>query len=136
MKKLGVIFCALVLTACASAPSWKGMSESEIAAWKEMGVTVEQVGAYVKAGLTHPQVQEWLANGFSEQKDIINWASANFTPEQAASWRDVNFNLNDAIAWAAEKFMPQEASDWRKSGFDLRDAISNREKGLQPVDSD
>ena len=133
MKNIVILLFAIILTSCASTPSWKGMSESEIAAWKEMGVSVEQVGAYVKAGLSHPQVQDWISNEFKDQKSIIEWASANFKPEQAAQWRDVNFNLNDAIAWAAKKFSPQEASEWRKSGFDLDDAQGNRDKGLQPV---
>ncbi|MFD2167877.1 hypothetical protein ACFSJY_16610 [Thalassotalea euphylliae] len=133
MKKLGIIAFSVMLAACASAPSWKGMSESEIAAWKDMGVTVEQVGAYVKAGLSHPQVQEWLTNGFTEQKSILAWSGANFKPEQAASWRDVNFNLEDAMAWAAEKFTPADAKAWRDGGFELEDALDNREKGLQPV---
>ncbi len=133
MRKIAFICFTLFLVACSSTPSWKGMSESEISSWKNIGVTVEQVAVYTKAKMSPDQVNEWFEQGFTNSKEIIAWASSNFSAEDASGWKSSGFNMEDAIDWAENKFTFAEAKEWRDAKFDLDDAISNRAKGLSPV---
>lgn len=133
MNKALIFIIVAILSACASAPSWEGMSESEISEWKNIGVTVEEVSKYAKAGLDATEVKSWLDNKFTQQSDILAWAGAKFTADSAMAWRDVKFTLEDAIAWSKNKFSPQEAMEWKKANFTLSEAESNRSKGLTPV---
>ena len=50
--------CAALLSACASAP-WAGMSETEIAAWKEAGFTAQNAHGWKEKGFTPQQAGEW-----------------------------------------------------------------------------
>lgn len=133
MKNVWILLTIIVLTACASAPSWKNMSESEISDWKSIDVSVEQVGKYVKAGLSQPQVKAWIDSGFTEQDSIIAWSQAKFKPKSAKEWRDINLTLETASKWQLQKFSPAEAQSWMNGGFNLDDAVTNRSKGLSPV---
>jgi hypothetical protein len=102
-----VITCALILlTACSSAPSWKGLTESEIAAWKDAGFTPESAKDWRKLGLKAREARAWVKGGFDE---------------------------DEAEDWIKEKFSEREASAWKKGGFSLKEAVRDRAKGLQPI---
>jgi hypothetical protein len=106
-NKFAALFSiVLLVSACASAPAWKGMSEDEIASWKAM--SVEPAAA-----------QEWRKGGF--------------TPYSAEAWMRAGFKAENAVKWAAEKFTAEEAQNWRVGGFSLDQAVENRGKGLTPV---
>ncbi|WP_041421814.1 hypothetical protein [Shewanella sediminis] len=109
MKKLSTAMIILMLSACASAPApatWKGMSERDISAWKNIGFNAELAQA---------------------------WHGAGFTPEQSSEWSKAGFKLNSAMEWKNQSFNTEEASNWQLGGFDLETAVKSREKGLSPV---
>ncbi|OUS32723.1 hypothetical protein A9Q98_00970 [Thalassotalea sp. 42_200_T64] len=133
MRKFLILFFMVLLSACASAPSWEGMSESEISNWKDIGVTVDQVDTYVEAGMKPEQVKVWFEQGFNNANEIIPWASNKFTPEDAAGWKASGLSVEGAFQWASNKFSYSEAKMWRDENFELDDAIDNRAKGLSPV---
>ena len=57
----------LALSACASAPAtWKGMSERDIAAWKDIGFNAEQAQAWKGAGFNAEQSSGWV-----QRQDLI-----------------------------------------------------------------
>jgi hypothetical protein len=97
---------ALLVTACASTPSWKNMSEDEIASWKALN-------------LEPAAAQQWRKGGFS--------------PANAETWIKSGFKYEGAANWARENFSPEDARAWKDGGFSLKDAVSNRAKGLTPV---
>ncbi|RRJ82796.1 hypothetical protein [Aestuariirhabdus litorea] len=102
------VFCALVLVGCASTPSWEGLSESDIAAWKSAGFTVESA-------------------------DL--WRDYNFSAVEAQSWSQQGFDPEEAAEWSKESFSADEASRWKGAEFDLDTAIEERAKGLAPIES-
>ncbi|WP_411991524.1 hypothetical protein [Agarivorans sp. DSG3-1] len=132
MRILSVAFGLLLLVACSSTPTWDGMSESEIAAWKEIGVNVEQVQTYVRAGMSQPQVKEFIDQKFTDPAQITSWGQT-FTAFDARGWIDSGFDLTAAKDWAANKFSFEEAAAWASADFDLDGAKKNRDKGLTPV---
>jgi hypothetical protein len=106
MKKLLSGLLALFLVACASAPSWQGMSEREISQWKAIG-------------FDSTQAQNWRVRGFG--------------PTESDGWIKANFNLDTATIWAKESFNVEEAQVWSEAGFEIEEAVTNRSKGLTPV---
>ncbi|MCL1046295.1 hypothetical protein L2737_13335 [Shewanella electrodiphila] len=109
MNKLIVILVACLLYGCASAPTWKGMSERDIAEWKAIGFDAAQA-------------QTWSKKGFNA--------------EQSQLWSKASFDVESAMDWSKEKFNPEEAATWKQAGFKLDDAIDDRAKGLTPVKMD
>lgn len=110
MKKISSLIVVLILTACASAPAtWKGMSERDISAWKEIGFNAEKAQA---------------------------WRGSGFTPEQSSRWSTAGFNLENAGLWSKQSFNAEEAKNWNTGGFDLENAVESRDKGLTPVKAD
>ena len=65
---------AALLLACAS-PPWAGMSETDIAAWKEAGFTAEKAQA---------------------------WSGKGFTPQLAGEWGQKGFGLDAAVEWKSK----------------------------------
>lgn len=128
-----ILSLALMLGACASTPTWEGMSESEIAAWKAMDLTAESAQKFSRAGLSSDDVAAWREAGLTGTDAILAWSKTGWKPESAASWLERDFDLETASEWAKERFTAEEASVWMKSGFDLDQAMDNREKGLTPV---
>jgi hypothetical protein len=99
----------LLLTACASTPTWHDMSERDIADWKSIGFDAEAAQ---------------------------NWKSDGFTPEQAGGWSEAKFSREEAKNWAKESFNAEEATNWKQGGFDLDAAKDARKKGLTPVEEE
>ncbi|WP_426415338.1 hypothetical protein [Aestuariirhabdus sp. LZHN29] len=109
MKKLtgfGLALCVLVLAGCASKATWEGMSEGDIAAWKDAGFSVEAAQM---------------------------WRDEKFDQTAAEAWRDQGFEPEEAAKWSKEKFTAEEAGSWKAAEFELRDAIDNRSQGLTPI---
>ena len=127
------VLIAVLIAGCAGAPSWKGMSESEIAAWKAMDVNAETAQKFTRAGLSSDDVDAWRDAGLSATDAILAWNEAGWKPEAAASWIQHQFSVGAAKEWAAEKFSASEARNWFDAGFSLKQAVENRNKGLTPV---
>lgn len=101
------IFSAiLIIGGCSSTPTWEGMSQADITAWKALG----------------------LDAGASQ-----DWSAIGLTPSQAGDWIAANIDVNTASEWASEQFTATEATDWTKGGFNLKQAIKSRSDGLRPV---
>jgi hypothetical protein len=103
-----ILAASLLLLAGCSTPTWEGMSENEIAAWKDIGFDAAVA-------------QEWVEDGF--------------TPEMASGWVKANFSREDAKDWSEEKFTAEQAVSWKQADFTLKSAIDTRAKGLAPVQS-
>lgn len=127
---LGVL---MVVIGCASAPTWEGMSESQISAWRDIGVEAEWAQKFTKAGLDSADVAAWRAAGISAGEDILDWAEEGFSATEGGEWVADGFDLETASEWREEKFSASEAKAWRDADFSLRSAISERKKGLSPV---
>jgi len=130
---LVILFCSGLLAACSSTPTWKGMSENEIAAWRTMGVEAAEAQTYRKAGLDYSAIEAWRGAGLSNSEAILDWHKAGWTPETAKPWLNARFDLESAIEWQKEKFTATQARKWVDGGFSLRKAKENRAKGLAPV---
>jgi hypothetical protein len=126
------VSCALLAAACA-APPWEGMSESQIAAWRGVGVESQWARTYGKAGLEPADVKAWTGAGIPAGKDILAWKDAGFEPAEAGDWAKNGFDLNAAVAWKKQKFSATEATTWHRAGFSVGDAADERAKGLAPV---
>jgi hypothetical protein len=123
----------LLLSGCASTPSWKGMSEDQIAAWRALDIEAAEAQAYRKAGIDTGDVEDWREAGLSAGDAILAWHEAGWTPAMAAPWLNKQFGLELATEWSGEKFTADQAREWIDAGFSLREAIANRSKGLAPV---
>lgn len=132
-KALPVFLAALLLTACASAPTWEGMTESEIAGWKGINVDVASAQKFRKAKMSSSTVEAWQSAGLGATQAILDWNSAGYTPTTGAPWIGKGFDLKTARAWTADKFTAQEARAWMDADFTLKEAVKNRNKGLTPV---
>lgn len=126
----------MLLGACASVPNWEGMSEAEIADWKELNVGPGDAQKYSKAGLDPKAVSLWHDNGIKTADSVLAWKKAGFSPEEAGVWDGKGFTVNEALQWHKEEFTAQDAYDWKKAGFSLQDSIKNRGKGLMPIPPD
>ncbi|MEM8563226.1 MAG: hypothetical protein AAGF57_13365 [Pseudomonadota bacterium] len=109
LKIIAVVFVSLIIGACSSTPTWEGMSQTEIAQWKQ-------------AGFDPGTAQSWSKKGF--------------TAADASSWRNGGFDLDKATDWKEEKFTADEAKAWKAGGFNLDEAVEDRAKGLQPVQAE
>lgn len=108
MRKLILTACtSALLFACASTPTWEGMSEETIAAWKANGLDAGQAQFYTEEGISAQVYGEWKAVNITDSDVILEWTEEKFTASKAKAWID--------------------------GGFDLDDAIENRAKGLTPV---
>ncbi len=123
----------LVVAGCASTPTWEGMSESQIAAWRDIGVEAEWAQKFTKAGLSSSDVAAWRAAGISEGEAILDWAQEGFSAQEGGEWVKDGFDLETAADWREENFSASEAKAWRDADFSLRSAVSERKKGLSPV---
>lgn len=103
---LTALFAVSILAACSSTPTWEGMSQTDIAGWKDLGLNAEMAQKYVK-------------NGF-DLATATPWVNANIDPKTAAEWTRFKFSAEEAVAWIG-------------GGFDLEAARDNRAKGLNPV---
>jgi hypothetical protein len=128
-----LLLCLALLTSCASTPNWKGMSEEEISAWREMNVQAGEAQSFRKAGLSTDAVATWHAAGLASSEAILDWNEAGWNAATAGPWLDNQFDLETAIEWSKERFTPSQARAWIDGGFSLREAIANRAKGLAPV---
>jgi hypothetical protein len=133
ITSLTTALLSLVLAACASAPTWQGMSESEISGWKALSVDVASAQEFRKAGLSAAAVEQWREAGLTTTDAILAWNESGYTPETAGPWVRQGFDLATSADWTEQKFTAEEARVWVDSGFSLKQAIDNREKGLTPV---
>lgn len=106
VRAVWLAMVAAALGACASAPPWGDMPESEIAAW-------------LAGGFEPDAAQTWKADGFSVG--------------EAKAWRDAGFEPNEAMNWKRRSFSSAEATAWKQAGFDLDKATEDRARGLQPI---
>ena len=134
LNHLGLVLAAMLLSACASTPTWEGMSETEIADWKELHVGPGDAQAYREAGLETKAVSQWMDNGFKSAKAVLAWQKAGFTAAKAGAWNSKGFSLDQAVEWKQESFSPDEANEWKTAGFNLQDSIDSRKKGLTPIE--
>lgn len=132
-KMIYFFISVLFLGACATAPTWKGMSESDIAAWQGLDVDAKMAQTYIKSGLNPNDVANWHAAGINSSDSILEWHSKKFNSNEAANWIHQQFSSDEAVRWKKENFKPEEAGKWKSANFDLQEAIKNREKGLQPI---
>lgn len=132
-KLISISFLLLFVGACASTPTWEGMSESEIAAWQQLGYDAGAAHTFQKAGLSTTDAEGWHSSGITSSEAILTWHGKGFASDEAAKWIQHQFSVAGAESWKKEKFTPDEAGKWKSAGFSLKDAIKNREKGLQPI---
>lgn len=132
-RRISILLIVLLAGACASTPTWKDMSESDIAAWQELGIDAGGAQQFVKAGLNAADVKGWYEAGIASSDAILAWHGKGFTSNEAANWSQQQFSVDQAVQWKKENFEPEEAGKWKSAEFDLDDAIKNREKGLQPI---
>jgi hypothetical protein len=101
------IFSAiLIIGGCSSTPTWEGMSQDDITAWKALGL---------------------------DAAASQDWSAAGLTPTQAGAWIAANIDVKTASKWVGEQFTATEATEWTQGGFDLKQAIKSRSDGLRPV---
>ena len=105
-KSLMILAVALMLVACASS-TWDNMSESDIATWKELGVSMDDANEMNEEGIYAKEFGEWKAVKITDMDSILEWKE--------------------------EKFNATEAGRWAQANFDVDEAIEARGKGLQPV---
>src|SRR4030095_14076524 len=130
-KRLCVaVSVALLCVGCASSPTWKGMSESQIATWRAAGIEAGWAQKLTKAGIDAPTYVEWKNAGIKTGDDVLAWNKAGFKAAEAGDWVKNEFDLETATDWKKKSFSATEAAQWRRADFDLSDAIRNREKGL------
>lgn len=127
------VFAAVFLTACASAPTWEGLSEAEIGDWKTLGINAEQAQTYHKATLDPAAVKQWQDNNIGSLDDILRWHGDGFAPDEAKGWVEAGFATEEATDWKASSFSSTDAGAWKTGGFSLKDATKNRDKGLTPI---
>lgn len=133
VKCMWISCVVLLVGACASAPTWKGMSESDIAGWQQLGVDAGTAQKFMKAGLAPKDVEAWHAAGIKSPETILAWHGEGFVADEAAAWTKQQFSVDQASRWKKEKFTAEQAGKWKAAGFDLNNAIKNRDKGLQPI---
>ena len=131
--KWGCIVLTLLLSACASAPTWEGYSEREIADWNRINVDAATAHKFTRANLNAPKVRAWYREGFQDNDTIIEWSDEGFGASDAADWRRAGFDVDTAEEWAEHKFNAAEAERWIRSDFDLDEARENRSRGLSPT---
>lgn len=132
-RRISILLIVFLAGACASTPTWKDMSESDIAAWQELGLDAGGAQQFTKAGLSAADVGSWYAAGIKSSDAILAWHGKGFTPSEAADWSQQQFSVDQAVRWKKEKFEAEEAGKWKSAEFDLDEAVKNREKGLQPI---
>ena len=132
LNRWTLVLAAMLLGACA-APTWEGMSEAEIGAWKNLNLGPGDAKAYSAAGLDAKAVSQWFDKGFKTVDDVLAWHKAGFAADEAAAWKSNGFAMDRAIAWKKAKFNPDNAKEWKGAGFNLEDATKNRDKGLAPI---
>ena len=128
-----LILATAILAGCASAPTWEGMSENEIAAWRSMNIEAAEAQAYREAGLDTAEIEAWREAGLPGREAILAWNDEGWTAATAEPWLKTQFDLETATDWAEKKFTADQARAWVDAGFSLKEAINNRAKGLAPV---
>jgi hypothetical protein len=124
---------ALMLSACASSPGSKDMTETEISHWRVINVGVTNARKFRKAGLEPSTVQQWQEAGIFDTEVILDWNKSGYTPDSAGLWLQQGFSPKQAKAWSKKKFSASEARAWQDAGFSLKKAVRSRSKGLTPV---
>ena len=89
----GVILSAIILAGCASTPTWEGMSENEIAAWRSLDIEAAEAQGYRKAGLGTDDIEAWRSAGLSASESILAWHEAGWSPTTAEPWLKQQFGL-------------------------------------------
>jgi hypothetical protein len=131
-NRWALVLAVMLLGACA-APTWEGISETEIGAWKDLNLGPGDAQAYRAAGLDAKAVSLWSDKGFKTVDDVLAWHKAGFGAEEAGAWKNHGFAMDRAVAWKKAKFNPDNAKEWKGAGFNLEDATKNRDKGLSPI---
>jgi len=104
MRTFITLGLTVALLAACSAP-WEGMSESDIGAWKALGVDSEAAQQWRGGGFSASAAEGWLAQGF-DAATAGAWRSEDFSPSEARAWIDGKFKLKDAVARRAEGLTP------------------------------
>ena len=133
VKLIPILVCVLFMVSCATTPTWKGMSESDIAAWQQLGLDASAAQTFMKVELTPTDISSWHTAGITSQEAILAWHGKGFGSDEAAKWSHEGFEVDQAVRWKKEKFTPEEAGQWKSGDFKLKDAVKYREKGLQPI---
>ena len=123
-----------LLAACSSTPTWEGMSQTDISAWKGLGLDAGAAQELAEEGIGPQEAKGWMDNGITAVDDILDWKKEGFTVANSEGWVANGFDLDAATEWNEEKFTADEAKTWIDGGFDLDDAVKNRTKGLAPVE--
>ena len=105
MKIATLIFTLLLIVGCSS-PTWENMAESEIADWKEQGVSIEVANTLVENKITAAAYADWKAEGIDKPEAVIAWSKKKFAPVEAASWINSKFSLSDAVEYRAKGLQP------------------------------
>ncbi|NTS78047.1 hypothetical protein HR060_14400 [Catenovulum sp. SM1970] len=133
MKVIAIVLSVFLITACGSTPSWEGMSQSEIAQWKSLGASVEEVDRYNKSGLTQTLVKAWHEAGIKDQLEVLDWHKLKFTPQSAKSWKDIGVNVEDVSAYTNADLSQPDVKSWQEYGFIAQQQILNWSKvGFTP----
>ncbi|MEE4383839.1 MAG: hypothetical protein V2J02_17695 [Pseudomonadales bacterium] len=110
------------------------MSEQEIAAWQQRGVSAETAQTLRRAGVETSAYDGWVRSGITDTRAILTWLDHGFASEAAGAWAAAGFDPESAERWADEQFEAENAARWRNAGFDLRKAKNERARGLSPID--
>lgn len=136
-KSFFIIALTAMISACSTpAPTWSGISETEIANWKGLNIGPGDAQTYRKEGLVPEAVQQWQENNFNSVDAVLTWHKSGFAPAEAKGWVTGGFSNEAAQEWKEKAFSSEDASQWKQSGFELDAAIDNRDKGLTPVEPD
>lgn len=128
-----IALLALILSSCASTPTWSGISTTEISQWKAMSIDPGGAQRYRGAGLNPNSVANWTKHGFSRSAQIMAWHKEAFDATDAQHWKGEGFSVENAVKWRDKVFTSREAGEWKKGGFNLKSATKNRDKGLTPI---
>ncbi len=120
------------LSGCLTTSEWRGMKQSEIAAWQNLGFDGREAADLQRSGLQVRAVQAWVDEGFTTSEAILQWHQKGFPPDEAAAWSARGIFVKEADKWSRNRFTPDQAAAWIQGGFSLKQAIRNRSKGLRP----
>ena len=106
MKNIAMIFALVfVLVSCGST-TWDNMSESDIATWKELGVSMEDANEMNEEGVYAKEFGEWKAVKITDLDSILEWKEEKFNAAQAGRWAQANFDVDDAIEARGKGLQP------------------------------
>lgn len=110
------------------------------ARWLEAGFSEQILLAWLRSG-------DWWSASATNTREVLEWASLGFSPEQRSKWLSSQLTLAEAqrftpkpftiaraLSWVSRGWQLAEAEEWLENGFKKpADALDWREAGLTAI---